>query len=59
MDNNPKDSFEAMFSKPLEPGTIIALRALAGIEGRSQVELPALGFSAEDLVGLGNKIAAI
>lgn len=40
----------ALFNEALEPATIEALKALAGMEDKAQVELPALGLSSEDLV---------
>lgn len=46
-----------MFNEPLDPATIQASRALAGTDDKAQVNLPAMGLSAEDLVVLGWEIA--
>lgn len=53
-----KDKFISLFSNPLEPETIQAIRALAAVDGKAQVDLPALGLNAEDLSMLVQEIEA-
>ena len=47
-----------MYKKPLTPKVIEAVRALAGVSGKAQVDLAAMGFTAADLTMLGQETPA-
>lgn len=54
-----KDRLARLFAQPLQPEVLAALRALTGVEGKAQVNLPALGLSAEELTTLATEVAAV
>lgn len=56
--NSARERLAQLFLQPLQPEVISALKALAGVEGKAQVNLPALGLSAEDLSALAKEVAA-
>lgn len=45
-----------MCKKPLTPKAIEAIRVLAGISGKAQVDLAALGFTCDDLSTLSQEV---
>lgn len=53
-----RERLAAIFAQPLEPEVIQALKALAGVEGKAQANLPALGLNAEDLAALAKEVIA-
>lgn len=52
-----KEKFTTLFSTPLDPETIQAIRVLAGVDSKAQVDLPAMGLTAVDLSVLVQEIA--
>lgn len=53
-----KESFISILSNPLDQDVVQAIKALVGIEGKAQVDLPAMGLTVEDLSALAQEIAA-
>lgn len=50
------EKIASLFSTPLDQETIQAIRGLAGIDGKAQVDLPTMGLTAEDLSALSREI---
>lgn len=53
-----KEKLQDMLNLPLDQDTILALRALASVDGKARVDLSALGLSADDLAVLGQDLVA-
>lgn len=53
-----RERLATIFAQPLQPEVVQALKALTGIEGKAQVDLPALNLSAEDLAALAGEVVA-
>lgn len=54
-----KEKFIGLFSTPLDPKTIQAIKALEGVDGKAQVDLSAMGLTAEDLSTIVQEIAVL
>lgn len=55
--NSARDRLAQIFVQLLRSEVIHALKALASVEGKAQVNLPALGLNAEDLTALAKEVA--
>lgn len=53
-----RERLAAIFTQPLEPEVIHVLKALAAVEGKAQVNFPALGLNSEDLAALAKEVIA-
>ena len=53
-----KESFNNILKTHLDSETLQAIRALTGIDGKAQVDLLAMGLSAEDITALAQEVAA-
>lgn len=53
-----RDRLAAIFAQPLQPEVIQAYKALADVDGKAQLNLPALGLNAEDLATLSKEVTA-
>lgn len=59
MADTARERLAAIFAQPLQPEVVHALKALTSVEGKAQVNLPALGLNAEDLIAMASEVASL